>query len=167
MEFWKRENRDERQLRASLARPPDEFVQKLAGRIDYEHVSRPARGLRIAVAGGLTAAGLIVFGAFGGLSYAAKAVSSATGIPIVKTHQSGPKQPASNTPGSAASSVQARSPADDQYGGKTTICHRTGSKKNPWVVITVNNNSLPAHKAHGDTLVNPNPPPDCPGPPIP
>jgi hypothetical protein len=34
------------------------------------------------------------------------------------------------------------------------------------VVITVANSALPAHKAHGDTLVNPNPPPQCPGPAI-
>jgi hypothetical protein len=58
----------------------------------------------------------------------------------------------------------AQTPAEDQYEGKTTICHRTGSQKNPWVVITVSNNALPAHKAHGDTLVGPNG--TCPGPPI-
>jgi len=37
-EFWKRGNRVERQLRASLARPPEEFVQKLTGRIEDEQV---------------------------------------------------------------------------------------------------------------------------------
>lgn len=29
--------------------------------------------------------------------------------------------------------------------GKTTICHRTASDKNPYVLITINNSALPAH----------------------
>ena len=33
---------------------------------------------------------------------------------------------------------------------KVTICHKTGSKKKPWVKIKVSKNALPAHMAHGD-----------------
>jgi len=47
------------------------------------------------------------------------------------------------------------SPSAGQYqyaGGKTTICHRTHSKKHPGVTITVSNSALPAHMRHGDTL---------------
>jgi hypothetical protein len=33
---------------------------------------------------------------------------------------------------------------------KVTICHRTGSKKNPFVTITVSASSLFAHFKHGD-----------------
>ncbi len=35
---------------------------------------------------------------------------------------------------------------------KTSICHKTGSESNPWVLITPDNASLPAHFAHGDVL---------------
>ena len=43
--------------------------------------------------------------------------------------------------------------AEYEYGdGKVTICHRTGSEKNPFVTITVSEKALDAHLAHGDTI---------------
>ena len=36
--------------------------------------------------------------------------------------------------------------------GKVTVCHRTKSKKNPHLTITISQNALPAHLAHGDTV---------------
>jgi hypothetical protein len=45
------------------------------------------------------------------------------------------------------------SPSAAQYQyGKTTLCHRTHSKKHPRVTITVGNAAVPAHLRHGDTL---------------
>jgi hypothetical protein len=42
--------------------------------------------------------------------------------------------------------------ATDQYAKKETICHRTGSKKNPFVTIRVSGNAVKAHLRHGDKL---------------
>ena len=44
-----------------------------------------------------------------------------------------------------------------QYGSsckqyRVQICHRTHSKKHPWVKITVSNRALKAHLRHGDTF---------------
>jgi hypothetical protein len=53
----------------------------------------------------------------------------------------------------AARSTSAQRPAAaDQYPKKMTICHRTGSKKNPFVTITVSQNAVRAHMRHGDRL---------------
>ena len=39
-----------------------------------------------------------------------------------------------------------------QYKEKVTICHRTGSKKHPFVTIRVSQNAVKAHLRHGDAL---------------
>jgi len=39
----------------------------------------------------------------------------------------------------------------DQYGERVTICHRTGSRRNPFRTITVAQSAVAAHLRHDDT----------------
>ena len=41
-----------------------------------------------------------------------------------------------------------------EYPKKVTICHRTHSKKHPWVKIRVSSHALKAHLRHGDFVVD-------------
>jgi hypothetical protein len=51
--------------------------------------------------------------------------------------------------------------AASQYPGKkVTVCHRTHSKKHPWVQIRISTHALKAHLRHGDFVVDANNP--CP-----
>ena len=43
---------------------------------------------------------------------------------------------------------------------RVEVCHRTGSRRNPYVRIEISRNALPAHQAHGD--IYPVPPGGCP-----
>ncbi|HVS86133.1 MAG TPA: Ig-like domain repeat protein [Gaiellaceae bacterium] len=42
-----------------------------------------------------------------------------------------------------------------QYGHGIPICHRTGSKKNPWVLLVVPQSDIPQYAAHGDIIPAP------------
>jgi hypothetical protein len=52
----------------------------------------------------------------------------------------------------AAVSPAGSSASAKQYDEKVTICHRTGSKKNPFRTIRVSKNALKAHLRHGDAV---------------
>ena len=55
--------------------------------------------------------------------------------------------------GSAVSPMGKHSASQQyQYDKKVTICHRTGSKKHPFVTIRVSRRAVRAHLAHGDRL---------------
>lgn len=42
--------------------------------------------------------------------------------------------------------------AQYEYGGKVTVCHRTGSEKNPLATLVVSEDALDRHLGHGDTV---------------
>ncbi len=44
--------------------------------------------------------------------------------------------------------------AASQYPKKVTVCHKTHSKKHPWVKIRISRNALKAHLRHGDFVVD-------------
>jgi hypothetical protein len=44
--------------------------------------------------------------------------------------------------------------AASQYPKKVTVCHRTHSKKHPWVKIRISRDALKAHLRHGDFMVD-------------
>jgi hypothetical protein len=44
--------------------------------------------------------------------------------------------------------------AANQYPKKVTVCHRTHSKKHPWVKIRISRHALKAHLRHGDFVVD-------------
>ena len=44
--------------------------------------------------------------------------------------------------------------AASQYPKKVTVCHRTHSKKHPWVKIRISRHALKAHLRHGDFVVD-------------
>jgi hypothetical protein len=43
---------------------------------------------------------------------------------------------------------------------KVSLCHKTGSKKNPWIKVRVSKSAVKAHMRHGDIAVGPSG--DCP-----
>jgi hypothetical protein len=52
----------------------------------------------------------------------------------------------------AAVSPSATPAASQQYARKVTICHFTGSKKNPYRTIRVSRSAVKAHLRHGDAV---------------
>jgi hypothetical protein len=149
--FWKRdrESRDlEAMLRSSRPEPSDDLLAGIADRIRADRPSRRVGRLRVAFAAGLSVAILTALASVGGLGYAAAGAERAAEAAkkVVVAQNKGGKPAAQNNA------------SKNQY--KTTICHRTGSATNPFVEITVSNNALPAHQAHGDII--PAPPGGCP-----
>ena len=132
-----KEHRDlEAALRANRPVPRDEFVATLTERIGSTPEPRRYGSLRLGLVGGLTAAMLVALASFGGLGYAAAGAASA----------------ADKLQRVAGPATVERSSAQDQYSRRVTICHRTGSQRNPRQTITVSENAVPAHTRHGDTV---------------
>jgi hypothetical protein len=56
------------------------------------------------------------------------------------------------TTSSTTSTSTSSSGATTSEGKKALVCHRTGSKKKPYHLISVSRSSLPSHVAHGDVM---------------
>lgn len=93
MKFFKRTDRElDRDLQSLRSKPSDDLILRISGRILRSH-SPAARSNRVKVglAMGLTALGVIVFAVFGGLGYASSAASKATSVvSVVKVTSNSP-----------------------------------------------------------------------------
>ena len=92
---------------------------------------------------------------------------SNNGVPAHDRHQNDEDiipAPAGGCPGGSSG---AKEHGNGNEHGKVTICHATGSETNPYVLITVSENAVPAHTRHqdGEDIVNPTG--DCPSSAIP
>ena len=110
--FWRRGDGLERELRAQRPEPRKEFLRGLESRMSGDRYRRPARSLRLGLAGALTVAMLVSLAAFGGLGYAATGVTHAV---TAATHVVAPAQKAKPaqkaTPANKAAPAQRTQPA--------------------------------------------------------
>jgi hypothetical protein len=134
--FWKREEL-ERALQRHRPEPGPDFLRVLAARVGAESPRSRIASSRVALAAALTAALLAALGAFGGLGPAAAAFGGAVDAMADAVGAGGADpRPSSFQP----------TPAQAQYG--VPICHRTGSAKNPYIFIVVDEHAVPAHERH-------------------
>jgi hypothetical protein len=69
---------------------------------------------------------------------------------------------------SSSSTSSTSSTTTTATGKKVQVCHRTGSKKKPYVLISISRNALPAHLRKGDQMptAGANGKPSCPTAPV-
>jgi hypothetical protein len=140
--FWKRTDLDSERP-AYRPRPRAEFARALADDIRTSHRATSPR-LRLAFAAGLTLTMLVALAAFGGFGYAANGVKvQAKAVKAVFIWKKSPRKV----------NPYAHTPAHNQYRGmKCMIRHRTGNGE--FIIIEVAGEAVPAHQAHGDTVIS-------------
>jgi hypothetical protein len=135
MSLWKRSRRRdvESELRAARPEPPSMLLSAIEGKIQRSATTTRRFGPRIAVALTLTAGLLAAVASVGGVSSAARGVQhvarSVTGL-------TGKHEPRAAD----------RTSAGHQYGHTIRVCHHGR-------VIEISVSALPAHLAHGDSIV--------------
>lgn len=77
----------------------------------------------------------------------------ALGVTSAGLADPGDSEDAGGTTGTAAV-TETVSAATTEDGLKVFVCHRTHSKKKPYVTISVSPHALPAHLKHGDVLAD-------------
>ena len=123
-----------RKLRTERPQPSELLIQEIRGTIEPSVRQLPRR--RFAVAAVVPVFVVVLLSAFGGLGYAANGTEQA--VTAVKHVVAPAKQ--------HKLVIVKRSAAHSQYGHhKVTICHNGHT-------ITIDEDALPAHLAHGDTL---------------
>lgn len=159
-----------KRLESERPQPPDEFVSAVTNRLEPNRVRR-ARGWQVALAGGLTTLLVLAFAMTGGIGYAASAVKDGTtavttlvvGSPKadkadkpqkaqVNSASNASSSNASTSAGNSAARGNQQSSARKQYQEKVVICHRPPGNPENAHTISVSQNAVPAHLAHGDTL---------------
>ena len=162
--IWKTRDALERRLRDGRPQPRQQVVDSISALVSSRPNPRPAK-LRLGLAGAFTAVFVVSLAAFGGLGYAATAVSHAanSAAHFVSPPQhdpsdngnAGPSQKGNSGPGSNQGVGNGASSAEGQYGQKVDVCHNG-------VEISIDSSALGAHLAVGDTL-GACPPGDPPG----
>ena len=62
--------------------------------------------------------------------------------------------PVASTSTSTSTSTDTTGTTTTSSDKKVTLCHKTGSKSNPWVKISVSKNAVKSHMNHGDVAVS-------------
>ena len=138
MNFFRKDDELERELRRQRPEPRDELVAMVSERIAQSR-RRPRAGFRLAVAGVLTTGMLAALAAVGGLSYAADAVQTAARTAehaVAPVKHAAPAKPASI------------SSAGKQY--KVPFCKHYGDHKDKAKTIEIDPSAIPAHLKQDD-----------------
>jgi hypothetical protein len=168
MRFLKRHSESdlETRLRQSRPQPRAELMQRLSDHVAESRPRRRSTRGAIAVVGVAIVVMLALFGAFGGVGYAASAakdvVVAAKNVVVAPVETKKADTQLNNNAGATSSNTNGQGndqkqngtneggkPDDKEYGHKTTICHNPGPHQQ---TLEVSDNAVPAHLAHHDYL---------------